>query len=112
MAGVYITAFVPAESRDAAESAVEPYLASPNDPGVYTFSAPLVPASGPSDAEPTHYGVCAKIEDSGGLYAAMPALVALIPGSAYQVVAPWKSFRNAVHWVGWLNSQGLQPRVA
>lgn len=109
MPAVYVTAFVPAASRPTAEVAVAPYLVSPNDPGTYTFSVPLVPLAGAPDTDPTHYGCCSRIEDTGLLAQAMAELSAAIPGSAYAVVTPWKSFSNATHWIGWLASQGLQP---
>lgn len=56
MAAVYVTAFVPAAARDAAEAAVTPYLTSSNAPGVYTFSVPLGPLSGPADPRSTGSG--------------------------------------------------------
>jgi hypothetical protein len=111
MPTVYVTAFVPAATRDAAESAVAPYLLSPNDPGAKTFSVPLVPLAGADDAAPTAYGCCARLDSGGTLAAALPALVAAIPGSAYAVVSPWKSFSNSAHWLGWLAGQNLKPRV-
>ncbi|MDY3555294.1 hypothetical protein R5W24_004435 [Gemmata sp. JC717] len=111
MPAIIVTAFTPAASRDTVEAAVAPYLTSPNNPGVYTFSVPLVPLDGPDDAEPTHYGTCARAEGGGTLAGALASLAAAFPGSAYQSVSPWKSFNNATHWIGWLAGLGLKPRV-
>lgn len=112
MPAVFVTAYVPAASREAAEAAIAPYLVSPNAPGVYTFSVPLVPYPGEPDAAPTHYGCCSRIDGAGALAAAMASIASAIPGSAYQVVNPWRSFSNAVHWIAWLQGRGLQPRIA
>ncbi len=108
---VYVVARVPAAARDACEGLVAPYLVSPNDPGVYTFSVPLVPLAGPTNATPTHYGVCSATLDDSGLYQALPALSAAVPGTAYKVVSPFRDFSNAADWVGWLATAGLQPRI-
>lgn len=111
MAVVYVTAYIPAASRDAAEAAIAPYLVSPNAPSTYTFSVPLVPYPGEQDADPTHYGCCSRIDGGGALAAAMASIATAIPGSAYQVVNPWRAFRAQVHWIEWLQGRGLQPRI-
>lgn len=107
---VYVVARVPAAARDACESLVAPYLASPNDPGVYTFSVPLVPLAGADDAEPTSYGVCSAILDDSGLYQALPALSVAVPGTAYKVVSPFRTFALEADWTGWLAAGGLKVR--
>lgn len=106
---VYVVAHVPAEAREAAEAAVQPLLASPNEPGVYTFSVPLVPYPGPADAEPTAYGVCAPFLDD--YIGALAALSSGIPGTAYKVVSPWRDFVLDADWTGWLQAGGYQPQV-
>lgn len=108
---VYVTAYVPAAARPAAEAALVPYLVSPNAPGVYTFSVPLVPYPGEPDAAPTHYGCCSRIDGGGALAAALASLAGAVPGSAYQVISPWRSFSNTTHWVAWLAANGLQVRI-
>jgi hypothetical protein len=111
MARVYVTAVVPAAARGTAEALVAPYLVSPNAPGVYTFGVPITSYPGDPSAEPTHYGCCAAMDDTGGLYQAMPALAEAVPGTVYAVVSPWRTFKASIHWIGWLNGMGLQPRI-
>jgi hypothetical protein len=111
VSGVYVTAFVPVAYRPAAEAALSPYLLSPNDPGAYTFSAPLVPLAGPSDVAPTHYGCCSRLDTAGGLGDMLTQLAIAIPGSGFSVVLNVRTFRHELHWVAWLATQGLQPRV-
>ena len=107
---VYVVARVPAAAREACEALVNPYLASPNEPGVYTFSVPLVPLAGAGNAEPTAYGVCSAIMDDSGLYQALPALSAAVPGTAYKVVSPFRTFNLEADWKGWLAAGGLKVR--
>lgn len=107
---VYVVARVPAAARDACEQLVATYLASPNDPGVYTFSVALVPLAGADDATPTAYGVCSAILDDSGLYQALPALSAAVPGTAYKVVSPFRTFDLAADWTGWLAAGSLKVR--
>lgn len=107
---VYVVARVPATAREACEQLVNPYLASPNDPGVYTFSVPLVPLDGPDNAEPTAYGVCSSTMDDSGLFKALVPLQAAITGSAYAVASPFRTFSADLHWTGWLGAGGLKER--
>ena len=106
---VYVVAVVPAAARAAAEVAVAPLLQSPNAEGVYTFSVPLVPLAGPADATPTHYGCCAPFLDD--YLSALPQLAAAIPGTAYKVISPWRTFDHAADWTGWLAMQSVKPQV-
>ena len=108
MSRVYVTSFVPAAVRVAAEAAVEPLLQSPNNVGVFTFSVPLVPLGGDDDAAATHYGCCAPMLSE--YIGSLDGLVAAFPGSAYQSI-PWRSFDNAVHWTGCLAGHSLKPQV-
>lgn len=102
---VYVTAFVPAAAREAAEAMVAPFLTGPGD----CFTVPLVPLAGADDAEPAAYGSCAGgIDSEGAFIAAVPGLVAMVPGAAYQVVSPWRSFSRQDHWVDWLAGHGLK----
>lgn len=107
---VRVVAYVPAAARDACEQLVAQFLVSPNDPGVYTFSAPLVPLGGADDATPTHYGCSVAVLDDGGLIAALPTLQASVSGSAYKVISPWRTFDFAADWTGWLAAGGLKVR--
>jgi hypothetical protein len=99
----YVTAVIPAADRDAVEAALAPYLLSPNNPGVYTFSIPL---STTGTGEPTYYGVCAAVPDSTGLYAAIGSLAAAFPGSSYAQTL-WTDFVLATNWTAWLAGLGL-----
>lgn len=108
---VRVVAYVPAAAREACEVLVSQFLVSPNDPGVYTFSVPLVPLAGADDATPTHYGCSAAVMDDGGLIAALPALQSSVPTSAYKVVSPWRTFSLAADWTGWLAAGGLKVRT-
>jgi hypothetical protein len=109
MPSTYAIAVVPVASRATAEAAVAPMLLSPNADGVYSFSVPLVPLPGDADAEPTHYGTCAAVGPE--TVAALPLLQAAIPGCEYHAVEPG-SYTWQSHWIDWLTSLGLQPRVA
>jgi hypothetical protein len=110
MSITYLSAVVPADLQPTAEGLVAPFMVSPNAPGVDTFSVPLVPFDGPSDATPTHFGCNGPITEGGVLASALAQLVAALPGSSYQTVAPadWDVSRD---WVGWLAGLGLQPWV-
>lgn len=108
---VYVVARVPAAARETCEQLVSQYLASPNDPGVYTFSVALVPLAGADEATPTAYGVCSAILDDSGLYQALPALSAAVPGTAYKVVSPFRTFNLEADWTGWLAAGSLKVRV-
>lgn len=108
---VYVVARVPAAARDACEQLVAQYLASPNDPGVYTFSVALVPLDGADDATPTAYGVCSAILDDSGLFKALQALQAAVPGSSYAVLSPFRTFSLELHWTGWLAAASLKVRT-
>jgi len=64
-----------------------------------------------ADAEPTAYGCCAGGIDSGGAFiAAVPGLVAMVPGARYAAVSPFRSFDRQTHWVDWLAGLGLKER--
>lgn len=111
MPAIFVTATVPAAARPAAEAAIAEYLQSPTAPGAYIFGVPLVAYPGdPESPVVTAYGTCASMSDTGSMYAALGSIAALFPGSSYQVVSPWRTFRNAVHWIAWLNSLALQPQ--
>ena len=104
---VYVTAVVPAAARGAAEAMVAPFLTGPGG----CFTVPLVPLAGADDAEPAAYGSCAGgIDSEGAFLQAVPGLVAMVPGAAYQVVSPWRSFDRGTHWVDWLAGLGLKER--
>ena len=108
MTTTYVRAAVPAAHRDAAESEIAPLLVSPNAPGHYTFSAPLVPYPGDADAEPTHYGCCSAC---GPLtLESLASLVSEFPGGYVHTVSA-RDYSYSTHWTGWLASLGLQPRV-
>ena len=107
---VYVVARVPAAAREACEQLVAPFLQSPNAPGTYTFSVALVPLAGADDATPTAYGCCASVLDDSGLYQALPALSAAVPGTAYKVVSPYRTFALAADWTGWLAAGSLKVR--
>ncbi len=110
---VRVTAAVPAAARDTCEALVQPYLISPNAPGVYTFGVPLVPFSGPSDATPTHYGCATAVPQDGDLDAALPMLAAAVPGCIYQTDIPLRgpgAWNTQTHWHGWLSANGLKVR--
>lgn len=109
MSRLITTAIVPVASRDTAEALLAPYLASPNDPGVYTFSVPLMPLSGPADAEPTYYGCSSTLGPE--LSAVLPQLAAAVPGVEYNQIG-FRQFNIATHWLGWLADRNLKPRVA
>ena len=106
---VYVVAVVPAAARESAEVAVAPLLQSPSAPGTYTFSVPLVPLAGADDATATHYGCCAPFLHD--YLSALPTLAAAIPGTAYKVISPWRTFDHAADWTGWLAMQSLKPQV-
>lgn len=108
---VRVVAYVPAAARGACETLVSQFLQSPNEPGTYTFSVPLVPLGGADDATPTHYGCSAAVMDDGGLISALPALQTSVPASAYKVVSPWRTFSLAADWTGWLAAGKLKVRV-
>lgn len=109
VARLYVPAFVPAALRDPAEAAVAPYQLSPNEPGAYTFSVPLVPLDGPDDAEPSHYGCCAPVAEGSDLHAALPLLLAAVPGSAAHAV-PVRQYRASTHWHDWLAGYAIKVR--
>lgn len=108
---VRVVAHVPAADRETCEALVAQYLVSPNAPGVYTFGVPLVPLAGADDADPTAYGVSAAVMDDGGMVSALPALQSAVPGSAYKIVSPWRTFVLEADWTGWLAAAGLKVRV-
>lgn len=104
MATVYVTYAVPAAAVAAAEAAVGPYLLGPGA----VFAVPLCPHPGPANAAATFFGGCAAVADSGGLYAALPALAVGVPGAMYRVISPWRDYNPTADWHGWLAAAGLQ----
>lgn len=106
MSHKYLLAVVPAASRDQCDALVAPYL---TEAAAGTeFSAPMVPAGGPADAAPTHFGCCAGgLEATAAVVAAAPAMAMGVPGSACRVV-DMDAFDYEQDWHGWLASLGLQ----
>lgn len=107
---VRVVAYVPAAAREACERLVEPYLQSPNDHGVSTFGVALVPLAGADDAEPTHYGCSAVFDDDSGIARALQGLQGAVPGSAYTLISPFRTFDFPLHWTGWLAAGSLKVR--
>jgi hypothetical protein len=105
---VRLNAIVLAASRDTAESLIEPYLDSPNSPGVYTFGVAIGPIGAEAGSVPTHYGCSTVIVDGGTLDGDLAMLAQALPGTVYTKV-PWRTFRVATHWIGWLAGLGLAP---
>jgi hypothetical protein len=104
---VYVTAFVPAEYRAAAEQMLAPFLTGAGD----CFTVPLVPLVGADDAVPTAFGSCAGgIDSEGSFIQAVPGLVAMVPGAQYAIASPWRDFDRQEHWVDWLAGLGLKER--
>lgn len=77
-----------------------------------TVSVPLVPAGGPDDAEPTHYGCCGILSDAQR--AQLEAASGSFPGALWwrwhetgpdegRVVASWDGQRIGEPW-GWAQS--------
>lgn len=105
---VYVTAFVPAESRETAEAMLAPFLTGPGA----CFTVPLVWADGPDDAEPVAYGSCAGGLESDSVFVqSVPGLAAMVPGAAYQIVSPFRDFKREKHWADWLAGLGLKERL-
>jgi hypothetical protein len=105
---VRLNAIVLAASRDTAEALIEPYLDSPNAPGVYTFGVPIGPIGAAPGSVPTHYGCSTTIVDGGSLHGDLAGLATALPGTQY-ALTPWRTFRFQTHWIGWLAGLGLAP---
>lgn len=106
---VFLIFTAPQARRDAFDLAIAPHLVSPNAPGVYTLSAPLVPTNASANAPPTHYGCCLNVLDDSPLFLARDVIRAAAPGSAYSVVSPWTDFDHARDWILGQSGAGLRP---
>lgn len=109
MPTVYIQAQVLAADQAAAVDYLSTY-------GSYPLNSEIVPYPGDASVAATNYGSNISCVMNGSLDVALQAMPGMFPGCTVQTVQRttpyWKVFNSAVHWVGWLNAQGLQPRVA
>lgn len=103
MPTVYVTAYVPAAGRAAAESALAAVATGPGD----NLTVPLNATGSDADLV-THWGCCAAVASDGPTVAMLPSLKAQTGGD-YAIVSPWRSFITATHWHAWLLARGLRP---
>lgn len=108
MATIYIQIQAPAASVAAIEADLSAY-------GSYPLSVPLTTYPGDPEAAATNYGCNLSCVMGSAIDVFIQTLPGSYPGCTVQTVqrtSPYyKAFVNAVHWIGWLNSQGLQPAV-
>lgn len=94
------------------KAAVESYLSTH---GSYPLGVQITTYPGDPSETATNYGAAISCVTGSALETDMLAIPGLFPGAAVnpvQYTPPyWKAWNVAVHWAGWLNSQGLQPRV-
>lgn len=106
------TVYVQVQVLAADQAAAVDYLSGY---GSYPLSVEIVPYPGPSGDPATNYGNNISCVMDGSLDAALQAMPGLFPGCAVQTIQRtypyWKAYSKAVNWDGWLNAQGLQPRV-
>lgn len=109
MPTVYIQVQAPTAQKAAIESDLSAY-------GSYLLTAALCPYPGDPADPATNYGMNLSCVMDSDLDAFLQTLPGTYPGCAVQTVqrtSPYyKAFKNPVHWVAWLNSQGLQVRSA
>lgn len=109
MPTVYVQVQVLAADRAAAVDHLSSY-------GSYPLDTEIVPYPGPQGGPATNYGSNISCVMGGALDAALQAMPGMFPGCTVQTTQRttpyWRAYSKPVHWDGWLNSQGLQPRVA
>jgi hypothetical protein len=108
---------IPDAIRDACNQAAHELAIDP-DATLDTLCVPLVPADGPDDAEPTHWGACGQIPEQARLW--LSANLGMFPGAFWwrwdndnRLVASSESgdIGKFWDWDNCLSEVGLKRRV-